>query len=98
MALQLRKKYWDPEEPKLFFYKRGGVDLDLYIPQENLAVQASYDLGTQGTRDREVNALVGFSKAFKLDRALIITYDAEETIEKDGLTIEVIPAWKWLLM
>ena len=39
-----------------------------------------------------------FSKVFKLDRALIITYDEEETIEKDGLTIEVIPAWKWLLM
>lgn len=98
VALQLRKKYWDPEEPKLFFYKRGGVDLDFYVPGENLAVQASYDLATQATRDREVNALVNFSKVFKLDRALIITYDEEETIEKDGLTIEVIPVWKWLLM
>ena len=98
VALQLRKMYWDPEEPKLFFYKRGSVDLDFYVPQENLAVQASYDLTTQATRDREVNALVDFSKVFKLDRALIITYDEEETIEKDGLTIEVIPVWKWLLM
>lgn len=53
---------------------------------------------TQATRDREIKALVDFSKVFKLDRALIITYDEEETIEKDGLTIEVIPAWRWLLM
>ena len=98
VALQLRKEYWDPEEPKLFFYKRGNVDLDFYVPQENLAVQASYDLTTQETKDREVKALVDFSKVFKLDRAIIVTYDEEETIEKDGLNIEVIPIWKWLLM
>ncbi|MBQ2331170.1 MAG: ATP-binding protein, partial [Bacteroidales bacterium] len=98
VALQLRKEYWDPEEPKLFFYKRGNVDLDFYVPQENLAVQASYDLTIQETKDREVKALVDFSKVFKLDRAIIVTYDEEETIEKDGLNIEVIPIWKWLLM
>ena len=30
-------------------------------------------------------------------KALIITYDEEETIEKNGVTIEVTPVWKWLL-
>ena len=29
---------------------------------------------------------------------MIITYDEEEIIEKDGLVIEVIPVWKWLLI
>ena len=41
---------------------------------------------------------MNFSKVFKLDRALIITYDEEEIIEKDGLVIEVIPVWKWLIL
>ena len=29
---------------------------------------------------------------------MIITYDEEEIIEKDGLVIEVIPVWKWLIL
>ena len=28
---------------------------------------------------------------------VLITYDEEETIETNGLTIEVTPIWKWLL-
>lgn len=98
VALQLRKTYWNPEEPRLFFYKRGGVDLDFYVPEERMAVQASYDLASEATLEREVGALVDFNKVFKLDRALIVTYDEERTIERDGLTIEVIPVWKWLLV
>ena len=34
---------------------------------------------------------------YPLERALIITYDEEETIEVYGLTIGVVPIWKWLL-
>jgi predicted AAA+ superfamily ATPase len=30
-------------------------------------------------------------------RFTIITYDEERLIETEGITIEVIPAWKWLL-
>ena len=29
---------------------------------------------------------------------MIITYDEEEIIKKDGLVIEVIPVWKWLIL
>jgi predicted AAA+ superfamily ATPase len=71
--------------------------LDFYLPEEKTAIQVSYDLIGQETRDREVRALVEFNKVFKLDRAIIVTYDEEETIEKEGLIIKVIPVWKWLL-
>lgn len=97
VALQLRKTYWNPEEPRLFFFKRGGVDLDFYVPEEKMAVQASYDLASDATLEREVGTLVNFNRVFKLDRALIVTYDEERIIERDGLTIEVVPVWKWLL-
>lgn len=97
VALQLRKLYWSPEEPRIFFYKRGGVDLDFYVPEAGMAIQASYHLGGAETREREMAALVDFSRFFKLERAVIVTYDDEETLEKDGLTIEVVPIWKWLL-
>ena len=29
---------------------------------------------------------------------LIIFYDDEDEIVKDGLRIEVVPAWKWMLV
>ena len=97
VALQLRKTYWDPEGPKLFYYKFGAVDLDFYVPETKMAVQASYDLSDQTTREREISTLVAFNKVFPLNRALIITFDQEEIIEINGLTIEVVPVWKWLL-
>lgn len=98
VALHLRKSYWDTEEPRLFFYKHGGVDLDFYIPEAKMGIQASYSLTDQETREREIKALLSFNKAFKLNKALIITYDQEEIIETDTLTIEVVPIWKWLLI
>lgn len=97
VALKLRETYWEADEPKVFYYKRNNVDLDFYVPEFNMAVQASYSLQEQDTRFREVNALVDFNKAFKLKKALIVTYEEEETIEQDGLTIEVVPVWKWLM-
>ncbi len=97
VALQLRRTYWDPEEPRLFFYKRGTVDLDFYVPDVKMAIQASFDLSNPETREREIGALVQFNKIFKLQKALIVTFDQEENLEKDGLRIEVVPIWKWLL-
>ena len=97
VGLQLRKQYWNPEEPRLFYYKRNGVDLDFYIPEEKMAIQVSYDLSSHDTRDRETATLVNFDRTFKLDRAHIVTFDQEDTYERDGLTIDVVPVWKWLL-
>ena len=76
----------------------------IWVPQTRksgetkTAIQASYSIDEQDTRQREIDALVDFNKALKLDKALIVTYDEEETIETDGLTIEAIPIWKWLLL
>jgi predicted AAA+ superfamily ATPase len=98
VALKLRETYRESDEPKVFYYKQNNVDLDFYVPQYNMAIQASYSLQEPDTRTREVKTLIEMNKVFKLDKALIVTYDEEETIEKDGLTIEVIPAWRWLLM
>ena len=89
VALQLRRQWWNPGEPKLFYYKHGGVDLDFYVPEAKMAIQASYNLTEQDTREREIHALVDFNKAFPLERAVIVTYDQDENIDINGLTIEM---------
>ena len=95
-ALTLYKKYADTESPRIYFYNKN-IEVDFYVPEEDLAIQAAYSLNDQDTRKREVSALVALHKAYPLKRALIITYDEEETIEVNGLTIGVVPIWKWLL-
>ena len=94
-AIHLLKKYSNTDEPQLFFYNRN-IEVDFYIPQEGMAIQASFDINDIETREREVSALVALNKAFPLQKALIITRDTETQIKYDDLNIEVIPIWKWI--
>ena len=81
---------------RLSFFKRN-IEVDFYVPDEQLAVQVSYNIDDDGTRTRETKALVALNKFTPLSKALIITKNTEEILEIDGLRIEVIPVWKWIL-
>lgn len=95
-AIVLYKRYnSDDDSPRLYYYNRN-IEVDFYIPDEHIAIQASYDITDEATRKREVNALVQLNAVEPLKQAFIITYDQEEVIEKEGLTISVVPAWKWV--
>ena len=95
-AIHLMRHYSNTDEPRLFYYSRN-IEVDFYVPECGLAVQASFDLADEETRRREVSALVSLHKAFQLQRAVIVTRDHEEQIAEGGLTIDVVPVWKWLL-
>ena len=96
-AITLHKKYnTDAETPKLYYYNQN-IEVDFFVPEESLAIQASYSLTDVDTRKREVDALTALNKIHHLKKAIIITYDEEETIREGGLTIEVFPIWKWLI-
>jgi predicted AAA+ superfamily ATPase len=95
-AIALYRKYGLDDEPRLFYYNKN-VEIDFYVPSEELAVQSSYSISEMATREREIGGLVDLNKVHPLKRAIIITYDEEETVDQDGLRIEVIPIWKWLL-
>ena len=92
VAIALKKKYKD----EVFYYNRN-VEVDFYVPTEKSGIQASYSIADFDTREREVNALLKLHSAFGLDNLQIITYNEEETIETDGVTINVVPIWKWLI-
>lgn len=96
-AITLFKKYPSDDEPRVFYYNKN-IEVDFYVPEDGLAVQASYDINDYTTREREVGALVSLNKVYPLQSAYIITRDQEETITVDELTIQVTPVWKWLLM
>ena len=92
-AIHLYKQY----EKELFYYNKR-IEVDFYIPKKRYAVQVSFSIADESTRDREIEALKKFNNLEKLERLVIVTYDEEDTIElEDNQKIEVIPAWKWLL-
>lgn len=95
-AITLCRRYnRDDDSPRLFYYNKN-VEVDFFVPDEGVAVQASYSIADADTRKREVSALLALNKIEPLRKALIVTYDEEEILEENGLEIQVVPIWKWL--
>jgi len=95
VAVNLIERY-GKEEDRVFFYNKG-IEVDFYIPDEEMAIQVSYSIDDPITREREVRALYKMSEVFSIKKAFVITWDEERTISENELGIEVVPVWKWLL-
>lgn len=94
VAVYLKRKYGD----EVYYYKssKTGIDIDFYIPTENIAIQVAYGLET--AEDRETKGLTSFEeKTDGKKRLIIVTNEEESTIDKDGTIIEVVPIYKFLL-
>ena len=97
VALQLFRIYGhDVDNERVFFYN-DSCEVDFYIPEEETAIQVSYSLRDEDTREREVEALQKLPNRLPCSKRLILTYDEVETIADKHGTIEVLPVWKWLL-
>ena len=99
VAVELFRKYGhDMDNERVFFYN-SNIEVDFYVPDEELAVQVSYRIGdsSSDTYKREVGALQKLPSALSCSKRLIITYDEERTIEDANGVIEVVPYWKWAL-
>lgn len=91
-AINLYKRYG-----KGVYYFNRNIEVDFYVPDEKLAIQASFRMSEEATLEREIKALVALHGLYETQRNLIITYEYEGIMERDGIKIEIIPVWKWLL-
>ncbi|MDE7080068.1 MAG: ATP-binding protein [Muribaculaceae bacterium] len=95
VALRLVSEYGSKDA--VYFYNHG-VEVDFYVPQTETAIQVCYSMNdAEGTFERETGALIKLQSRLACRRNIIVTYEEEGVIERDGVTIEVIPAWKFLL-
>lgn len=92
VAITLFKKYGSG----LYYYNKN-VEIDFYVPDENLLIQVSWSISEQNTYNREVGAITKSTKFLNGQRHLIITRDTEDVVEAEGVKIEVVPIWKWIL-
>jgi len=82
------------------FYHRNNYDCD-FVTRDNeaitAAIQVSMSLIDPKTKAQELRGLLEAMLTHKLTNGLIISYDEEEIIEMKGMSIAVMPIWKWLL-
>lgn len=91
--LALRRK-----SKELFSFNGSGeCDFIQFDEQRKpAAIQVCYNLNSQNEA-RELDGLIEAMHVFGLDEGLVLTYDQEFEIQKEGKSIPAIPVWKWLL-
>ena len=97
VALSLFRKYGHDEENERVFFYNVNVEVDFYVPEDELAIQVSYSIADSETEKREKEPLEKLPNVHPCSRRIIITYDEEGTLNDKHGIIEVIPCWKWLL-
>jgi len=91
VAVELRRR------GKEYFFAKRNLEVDFYIPSDELAIQACYSIEDHETEVRETRAILDVGKRLEARRLLIITLDDERIIEQGDARIEVVPIWKFLL-
>jgi predicted AAA+ superfamily ATPase len=85
----------------IFYHRDERSECDFILQENNRitqAIQVTYSLQEEETKLREIKGALTACKAYNLSQATIITYDHEDTITQDGVRIEIIPFYKWVLL
>ncbi len=91
--LELRRR------TKEVYYLKRVQEVDFYavIDGKKLIINASYEIDSKNTFDREIRALVEAMRYIDVDRAYLVTKEKKETLKIEDKTIEVVPLYEWLL-
>lgn len=94
VAVELIRRYGFEN---VYFFE-NNIEVDFYIPSENLAIQVSMQvLEDVDTLERETKAFVKLNQFIPDTKCLLVTNSEETKLNCDGIKIDVVPAWKWLL-
>lgn len=95
VALTLIRQYGSKDA---VYHYNHGIEVDFYIPETETAIQVCYSInGASETLDREIKGLVKIGEKLSCRRRIIVTYEDEGEIDQDGVTIEIIPAWNFMV-
>ena len=92
VAIGLKRK-----NREFYYLKSADIDIDFYVPDTSTAIQVAYSINNISNR-REIDGLIKAKrKLTEIKKFEIITYEEETSIDADGIRINVIPIWKWLI-
>jgi predicted AAA+ superfamily ATPase len=97
--IELIRKGYDTENTLFYYRSRNDKEVD-FVTRKGVKVerliQVCYDLTSEKTRRREIDALIEVAGELKCQTLQIISYQHKEIIEEKGFTIQVIPFMEWL--
>ena len=99
LELRRRARYNDDD---VYYYKKGArsKEVDFVLCKDNKVLrlyQVAYDITNPKTRKREIDALVQASRETHCKNLYLITDNERETVTVEDRTVEIIPAYEWLL-
>jgi uncharacterized protein len=87
--------------PQIYYYKtKTGREVDFIVPtsgKTRILIQACESLAHTQTRKREIAALSEAMTELKIKTGTIVTRNSDEQIKTAAGSIDVIPAWRFLL-
>jgi predicted AAA+ superfamily ATPase len=98
---ELYLKFGNIYTNNIYYYAEPASECDFIVYPEGgipLPVQVSWTLNDPDTRNREIKGLLKAAGYCRVKEAWIITLDEEEELTIDGVHIQIMPAWKWMLM
>lgn len=97
--LELRRRI-KTEEEDIYYFSNGNAEADFVVCDRNKAIgiyQVAYEMENPKTRRREINGAAAAAKVTRCESVYILTDHQSETIVHEGLTIEVMPVWEWIV-
>jgi predicted AAA+ superfamily ATPase len=85
------------KQDKALFYYKDQYECDFIVKDGNKLspVQVAWTINDPATRYRELRGIYFACKLLNQDKGTIITFDEEEVIETDSVTIRVLPFYKY---
>lgn len=86
--------------PSVFYYRTAsGEEVDFLVRngRDVKLIQVCYDLHNLDVFTREKKALVSGMRELGLKQGTIITESEKHTRTENGLSLEIVPAWEWLI-
>jgi len=83
---------------KAIYYFKGKRECDFVVKERGSIVsviQVCYQLNADN-KSREIDGLTEAALFFGLNEGLLLTMNEEDILKKDGLTIRLLPVWKWI--
>lgn len=99
VCIELMRRYHH-QYAEVFYYKEKSFEIDFLIAKNGIVqelIQVSYNINSDKTRRREVNALLKGSSKFNCSNLTLITFDTDSLIEEENCKIKVVSATNWLL-
>jgi len=101
--LELRRRVRGTREGSISYYSTaGGREVDFVVGDAETGhaselIQACVDMANEVTRERELRALQEAMAELGLQHAVIVSLHDAERVTVDAGTIDIVPAWAWML-